>query len=293
MAAGAEGDMRVAPGNAEQAEHWNADEALHWVAQQERYGAMLEPFGELVLEGAALRSGDDVLDVGCGCGDTTLTAARAATTGTALGVDLSEPMLTRARERTKREGLTNARFEQGDAQIHPFPDAGLDVALSRFGVMFFEDPHAAFANIARALRPAGRLSFACWQGLEANEWLMVPGVAVAAHVPLPDLGEPDAPGMFALGDRDRVAGILAGAGFADIDIEAAAPPLLIGGGGTLDDAVTFMREGGIGQALLADAEPEEAERAVEAVRDALKPYVTPRGVELGSAVWIVNSRRPT
>lgn len=291
MAVDGEGHLRVAPGNAEQAEHWNADEAQHWVAQQERYGAMLAPFGELVLEAAAIQPADDILDIGCGCGDTTLTAARTASSGSALGVDLSEPMLARARQRARDEGITNARFERGDAQVQPFEAAGSDVALSRFGVMFFEDAHAAFANVARALRPSGRLSFVCWQPLEANEWLMVPGVAAAAHVPLPDLGEADAPGMFAFGDRDRVLGILTGAGFADVDIEPAGPPLLIGGGGTLDEAVTFVRESGIGQTLLADADAAAAERAVDAVRAALEPYVSPRGVELGSAVWIVSARR--
>lgn len=283
--------LRVAPGNAEQAEHWNADEAVHWVAQQERYGAMLAPFGALVLEAAALRPTDDVLDIGCGCGDTTLAAARAATAGSALGVDLSEPMLARARERAREEGLANVRFEQGDAQVHNFAEAGLDVALSRFGVMFFADRAVAFGNVARSLRRGGRLAFVCWQELGANEWMMVPGMAAAAHVPLPDLGEPDAPGMFALADRDRVVGILTEAGFGDVTIEPAGPSLLVGGGGTLDDAVAFMRESGIGQALLADAEPDAARRAMEAVRDALAPYVTPRGVELASAVWIVQGRR--
>ncbi|HUF83476.1 MAG TPA: methyltransferase domain-containing protein [Acidimicrobiia bacterium] len=291
MAAGAARDMQVAPGNTEQAEHWNADEAHHWVAQQARYGAMLAPFGELVLETAALQSGDDVLDIGCGCGDTTLAAARAADDGSALGVDLSEPMLVRARERAQKEGATNVRFELGDAQVHPFPDTAFDVALSRFGVMFFENPNAAFANVARALRPSGRLSFVCWRELEANEWLMVPGVAVAEHVPLPDLGEPNAPGMFAFAASDRVAGILTDAGFADVDIEAAVLPLLVGGGGTLDDAIAFMRDSGIGRTLLADAEPAAAERAFDAARAALEPYATPRGVELGSAVWVVRARR--
>ena len=291
MATGGESDVLVAPGNAEQAEHWNADEAHHWVAQQERYGAMLAPFGDLVLEAAGIHRGDDILDIGCGCGDTTLAAARATTSGSALGVDLSEPMLERARERARAEGLTHVRFERGDAQVHRFPEAEFDAALSRFGVMFFGDPRAAFANVGRSLRPSGRLAFVCWQALEANEWLMVPGLAAAAHVALPDLGEPDAPGMFALADSDRVAGILTDAGFAEIGIDTAGPPLRIGGGGTRDDAVTFMREGGIGQALLADAEPAAAERAIAAVRDALEPYVTPRGVELGSAVWVVRARR--
>ncbi|MGQ0803257.1 MAG: class I SAM-dependent methyltransferase [Actinomycetota bacterium] len=291
MTAGSQEPRRVAPGNAEQAEHWNADEAHHWVSHQERYGAMLAPFGELVLDAAALEVSDEVLDIGCGCGDTTLAAARVVADGGALGVDLSAPMLARAQERAREEGLANTRFEQADAQVHPFPEANLDVALSRFGVMFFEDPTAAFANVARALRPAGRLSFVCWRELEKNEWLMVPGAAAAAHVALPDLGPPDAPGMFALADRDRLAGTLTDAGFEDVNIDGASPPLVIGGGGSLDDAVTFMREGAIGRTLLADAELDAAARAVDAVRAALSPYVTSRGVELASAVWVVRARR--
>ena len=283
--------MQVALGNVEQAEHWNADEAGHWVAEEERYRAQLAPFGELVLEAADLMPGDDVLDIGCGCGDTTLAAARTVSNGAALGVDISEPMLARARERAREEGVTNVRFERGDAQVHPFHEAGSDVALSRFGVMFFEDAQAAFANVARALRPSGRLCFVCWQALEANEWLMVPGLAVAAHIPLPDLGEPDAPGMFALADRDRVAAMLTSAGFVDIGIDGADPPMLIGGGGTLDEAVTFMHESGIGQTLVAEADPDAVPAALDAVRDAFEPYVTLRGVELGSAAWVVTARR--
>lgn len=131
----------------------------------------------------------------------------------------------------------------------------------------------------------------CWRELDRNEWLLVPGMAAAVHVPLPDLGAPDAPGMFALADRDRVAGLLAEAGFEDVTVEAAGPPLVIGGGGTVDEAVTFLREGAIGQALLADADPDAAARAVDAVREALAPYATPRGVELGSAVWIARGVR--
>jgi SAM-dependent methyltransferase len=291
MAPGGTGDAEVAAGNVGQAEHWSADEANHWVIEEKRYSGQLAPFGELVLEAAELLPADDILDIGCGCGDTTLAAARTANDGTALGVDISEPMLARARERAREEGVTNARFEQGDGQVHPFQAAGADVALSRFGLMFFEDAQAAFANIARALRPSGRLSFVCWQALEANEWLMVPGLAVAAHIPLPDLGEPGAPGMFALADRDRVAAMLTSAGFVDIGIDSAEPSMLIGGGGTLDEAVTFMREGGIGKALLAEADPAVVPAALDAVRDSLEPYVTPRGVELGSAVWIVRARR--
>jgi SAM-dependent methyltransferase len=155
--------------NDEQARYWNGDEAAHWLVQEERYERMLAPFTDHLLTSASI-----------------------------LGVDVSAAMLRQAARRTQEEGLANVRFEHGDGQVHRFTPGAGDVALSRFGVMFFADPAAAFANIARGLRPGGRLVFVCWQNLADNEWIMVPGAAAAQHVALPPLDDPTAPGPFSL-----------------------------------------------------------------------------------------------
>src|SRR5437773_4952744 len=160
--------------NTAQAQAWNGDQGRHFVAENARHERMLETHTARLLEAAKIQRADSVLDVGCGCGETTMRAARAAWRGHALGVDLSAVMLAEARRLAASEGIGNAGFEQADAQTHPFPAAGFDVALSRFGVMFFDDPPAAFANIAAALRRGGRLAFVCWQEPGRIEYLTVP-----------------------------------------------------------------------------------------------------------------------
>ena len=200
--------------NTEQAEHWNTGPGVaHWVANQARYDRMHAPFTALILDAAALRPGGNVLDVGCGCGGTTLAAARLVAPGQALGLDLSGPMLARAQADAEAAGLANAVFQQGDAQVHPLEPATFDTVISRFGVMFFADPVAAFANIRSATRPGGRLVFACWQPLAANQWMLVPGAALAEHLPPPAPAPADGPGMFAFADPDRLRPILAAAGW--------------------------------------------------------------------------------
>ena len=145
--------------NDEQARHWNSDEASHWVTHQADHDRMLAPFTGMLLDAAMLSPGDRVADVGCGCGATTRAAAQAVAPGPVLGVDLSAPMLAQARADARAAGLANAVFEQADAQVHPFGDGSFDTVISRFGIMFFSDPVAAFANLRRATRPGNRLTF--------------------------------------------------------------------------------------------------------------------------------------
>jgi SAM-dependent methyltransferase len=279
--------------NHEQAEHWNSEEADHWITHRGRYDQLLEPFADMLLEAVALEAGDRVLDVGCGCGATTLAVARVTAPAPVVGVDLSAPMLTQARADADRAGLRNARFEQADAQVHPFDAAAFDTVISRFGMMFFADPTAAFTNLRRATRPGGRVVFACWQGLTANEWLLVPGAALAHHVALPDLGAPGAPGapgMFALADPERTRAVLTQAGWRDISITGRHARIHIGGCGTLDDALEFLRTGSIGRTVLRDVDADTAADALAAVREALAPYLTDDGVRLDAAVWLVTAR---
>jgi SAM-dependent methyltransferase len=273
--------------NRDQIEYWNSDEARRWVDQQWRYDAMLEPYARRLLGAAEIAPDERVLDVGCGTGTTTLAAAVGARD--VLGIDIAESMIARARDQARERGLQNARFEVADAQTAIF-EADYDVVISRFGVMFFDDPVAAFANLRTALRRNGRTVFVCWQNIAGNEWVLVPGTAAAAHVPPRDVGESGAPGPFALGDAERLRAYLTGAGFGDVGIEPLAESILLGGGGTLDDAVDFFRSTSMARTLFAEASPDEVARAIEAVREAMAPYQTPEGVRLGTAAWLVHAR---
>lgn len=277
--------------NTDQAEHWNSsDDVAHWVGQQERYDRMLEPFTDMILRAAAPRPGDRLLDVGCGCGATTLAAAPLIAPGEAVGLDLSGPMLARARDRAQKAGLRNAVFEQGDAQVHALEPAGFGTVISRFGTMFFADPVAAFANLRSATRPGGQLVFVCWQPRADNQWLLVPGAALAEHVPPAAVPGPgDGPGMFAFADPDRLSPILAEAGWRDVEITPEQLPILVGGGGSLEDAVGFLRAGSIGRTALAGADAGTVDRAIASVRAALAPYAHADGVRLGAAVWLVRA----
>jgi SAM-dependent methyltransferase len=274
--------------NTEQAAHWNDRDATgDWVTHQERYDRMLEPFTDLILDAIALTPGNRVLDVGCGCGATTLAAARNVAPGTALGVDLSVPMLARARQNAQNAGLTNTSFEEGDAQVYRF-GAVFDAVISRFGVMFFADPVAAFANLRTATRPGGRLAFACWQPLLANEWLAVPAGALLEHIPPPDFGDPHAPGMFALAEPDRTIGILDHAGWREVSVTPWRTSILVGGG-TLEDAIAFLQARSVGRRILDSADAPTQARAIQAVREALGRHADADGVQLGAAVWLVQA----
>jgi SAM-dependent methyltransferase len=277
--------------NTDQAEHWNSGEDLaHWLTNEARYDRMNEPFAALILAAAQLRPGSHVLDVGCGCGGTTIAAARVIAPGQAVGLDLSGPMLARARVTAEAAGLRNAVFQQGDAQVHPLEAARFDVVISRFGTMFFADPVAAFANIRSATRPGGRLAFVCWQPLPAQQWLLVPGTALAEHVPLPaGFGSGDGPGMWAFSDPDRPREILAAAGWRDIEITAEHASLLVGGGGSVEEAVEFIRTGSMGRMMLAGADARTFDRAVASVRTALVPYAAADGVRMNAGVWLVQA----
>lgn len=291
-------DQRQARGtdagvNAAQAEAWNGDEGRYWVKHRERHEAMQRRFTPRLLKAADIPEDGRVLDIGCGCGATTRAAAKRAVNGQVLGVDLSGPMLDEARRLATEEGLTRSRFEQADAQECLFPDGAFDVVLSRFGMMFFADPQEAFANIARTLRPAGRLAFLCWRSVGENEFLVVPFGAIAQHVPLPDLGGPEDPGPFSLADPDRIRQLLGGAGFGAITVEPVSEPMWIGA--DVDDVVTYQLGTPMARSMLAsvvdDETSQKAVAAVDALRDALAGHQGPDGIELGGAAWLVTAVR--
>ncbi|MEV7095381.1 class I SAM-dependent methyltransferase [Amycolatopsis sp. NPDC051045] len=220
---------------------------------------------------AAVHPGEDVLDVGCGTGESTRQAAEDG--GTALGVDVSAPAITRARE------LGGAAFEVADAQTHPFPSAAFDVVLSRFGAMFFADPPAAFANLARALRPGGRLVLLVWQERDRNEWYSVLHDAVAPGTPAPPAGP-----HFSLGDPDRTRALLEGAGFAEVAFTELRDPVCYG-----PDAATAC-EFALGLLDVKQLFAAGDEQSVSRLRNAFAARETPEGVLLGARTWIVTAR---
>lgn len=230
--------------------------------------------------------GESVLDIGCGCGQTSLELAqRVGPTGRVVGVDISEPMLKRARERADHAKQKNAEFVRTDAQVHPF-STEFDLLFSRFGVMFFDDPGAAFVNLANALKPGGRLTFLCWQGIEHNPWLRVPLMAVADHIELPPPPPPESPGPMAFANVDRLEALFADAGFEGIESEAFRTEVLLAGGSSLEAATQFLLEIGPVGRIASEAPPETRHRIRNAVRDAIAPSAGPNGVTLGAGMWI-------
>ncbi len=281
--------LEAAGPNAEQITYWNEQGGPRWVKLQEDLDRQLASFGHVVMDRLAIGTGERVLDVGCGCGETALELGRrVGATGSVLGVDISAVMLERARERGA--GAPNVRFVVADAQTHAFPPASFDVVFSRFGVMFFQDPRAAFANLQAALAPGGRLGFHCWKALPENSWMTVPLFAALQHVPPPTPPPPDAPGPFAFADPERVRGILESAGFAEIGFEARNEAMGVGSG-SLDEAADFALQMGPASIAIREATPETIAKVRASVREALAPYQTADGVRLATASWVVTARR--
>ena len=276
----------VDPSNAEQARAWDGDEGTFWTERADHFDRSIAEHHEPFLAAADIGSADDVLDVGCGTGQTTRDAARAAAAGSALGVDLSSRMIDYARKRAAEEGVGNAAFVQADAQIRPFEPASFDVAISRTAAMFFGDLVAAFRNIGRALRPGGRLTLLTWQPLPENEWLRELSSAFAAGRDLP-APSADAPGPFALSDPERVRSVLGAAGFADVGLEASIHDMWFGT--DVDDATTFIL--GVLGWMLQGLDDDGRARALEVLRDTLSAHESAAGVTFGSAAWTIRARR--
>lgn len=276
--------------NPSQFDSWNGDSGHRWVARADERDDVLAPVADALMAVAAPAAGMHVLDIGCGCGATTLTAAaRVSRDGFATGIDLSAPMLELARTRAATGNVANIAFVHGDAQTHPFEPESFDLAISRFGTMFFSEPEAAFANIAGALRPGGRLCLATWQPLMANEWLVVPGAALLQHTELPT-ANPDEPGMFAQSEPDIVTATLLATGLTDVSLDAVEVTFTLGP--TVDAAVDYLADSGPGRLLLEsipDGPPREA--AVADVRDVLAGHHHNGTIRLGGGIWIITATR--
>ncbi|MFE5245064.1 MULTISPECIES: class I SAM-dependent methyltransferase [unclassified Streptomyces] len=265
------------------AEAWNGPLGRHWAAHAERYDAMLAPFDAALFEAAALGAADRVLDIGCGTGGTSRAAARLAPRGRVTGVDISEPLVERARALTDRARDGDVTFELGDAQVHPFEPGGFDLAISRGGVMFFADHVTAFRNIRRALRPAGRLVFVCPRpappdGGEREALARLASLTGGDHA----VNTPVAEAMASLSDPDRTGAVLDSAGFEDISSKPVAAATRWGA--DAEDAADFFVSRSQGPPV------PDATRA--AIADVFRPYETPGGVLLGAGIWVVSARRP-
>jgi ubiquinone/menaquinone biosynthesis C-methylase UbiE len=264
------------------------------------YDAELRRHNEVLRRACGIRFRDHVLDIGCGAGQTTRQAARTARAGSALGVDVSAPAIERARELARAQELRNVAFEHGDAQVYRFPQERFDLAMSRFGTMFFDDPAAAFANISRALRPAGRLVMMVWQAGERNEWDVAIRQSLGGRQALGGRQTPGGrqalaavasggPDPFSLADPPTVTQILEAAGFADVTFTDVCEPVYFGP--DVAAALDWVRGFRCTSETLTRLDPAAAARAVRRLRAALAAHTSDDGVWFDSRAWIVTAHR--
>ena len=274
--------------NADQIAYWNGPGGQHWADRQQTQDILLTPVSEVLIDRAGPRSGERIIDVGCGCGAVAIALAeKVGPTGRVLGIDISAPMLGRARQMAPAGAPVD--FVLADATVYPFEPASFDLLVSRFGVMFFAEPAPSFANMRKAMRPAGRLTFACWREPRDNPFFMAPLQAVYKHVPkLPPLA-PDDPGPFAFASEARVTGILGKAGFTDIAMERCDLALDIAVGRGLDAAVESALEIGPASRALDGQPPDLRAAATDSIREALAAFAKGQSVPLPASIWIVTA----
>ena len=279
-------DLPVASTNTAQLAAWDGDEGDYWATHADQYDAAVAGYHQPLLELAGIGHTDSVLDIGCGTGRTTRDAARRAAAGSAMGIDLSAHMLDVARSKAQHEGVQNAVFVHGDAQIYLFEPESFDVALSRTGTMFFGDPAAAHANIRRALRPGGRLAVAVWQPRSENEWFtsFVQALSAGRQLPHPP---PGAPNPFSLGEPKHAKALLMAAGFEGIAFHEASRAMIFGA--TAQAAYDFV----LGQLgwLVANLDETSRQIALKALMRTMQEHQTADGVQFGFAMWLISARR--
>lgn len=273
--------------NADQQAFWNGVGGNIWVERQAHTDMVLVPLTDALLASAAPRTGEHVLDLGCGCGASTADFARAVgPQGRVTGYDISGPMLTEAKRRSEAAGLANLDWRQEDpasATLDPY-----DLLVSAFGAMFFGDPVAAFAHIRSAIAPGGRMVLLCWRPLAENPWMQVPMNAVLPHIPPRPQGNPDAPGMFAFSDPKRVAALLTKAGWATPRFEKVDAQLDIAAGRGLEQAVVQSTMIGAVNSWLRPQPDEVKVAATASIGEALAPYSDGDNVKLPGAAWLIS-----
>jgi SAM-dependent methyltransferase len=282
-------DQSTTSPNADQITYWNARAGNTWASMQKRLDAQIGSIGLKAMDALALREGEHVIDIGCGCGTTSFEIARrVGASGRVEALDISRPMLEVARREAGHNHVHNVTFIEADAQTYAFEAAAHDALYSRFGVMFFSDPVAAFRNLLAALKPkSGRLAFVCWRPLKENPWMEIPLKAAMQHLPPQEAPDPLAPGPYAFADAERVKRILIEAGFVNV---LAAPHDQKVSIGQLDEAVEHCtRVGPLGRLLLEY--PDAVAAVTETLRRTLHDYETDGLVRMHAAVWIVSARR--
>ena len=281
------------PANAEQAAYWNELTGPKWVQHQVAIDRRLEPLNAILSERGAIAKGQQVMDLGCGTGALALhLAERVGPGGAVLGVDLSAPMLALAERRRDEGDYAQLRLRQLDAQTHAFDPGAFDALASRFGVMFFSDPVAAFGNLWRALRPGGRLAFVSWAPIEANPWFEIPMAIGVRWLGPPDPQPPRAPGPFAFSEPAYVRHILSAAGFADVAIELLAT--VLPGAKSAADEAEFVQNMGLLARLIREREPDAptVRRIVAEIAERFRPFETDAGVRVPASVHCVTAVRP-
>ncbi len=275
--------------NADQIAYWNGPAGGRWADRQAAQDILLGPVADILIDRAKPVSGERVIDVGCGSGATAIAFGRkVAPSGHVFGIDVSNPMLERARASAPKDLPID--FVLADATVYPFDPQSVDLLASRFGVMFFADPVLSFTNMRKALRPSGRLAFACWREPRENPWMLAPLQAVYKHVPkLPPQG-PEDPGPFAFASEERVNRILSAAGFTNIAMEPCPLSLDIAIGGGLDAAVQSVLGIGPSNRALEGQPAEIRAAAIQSIREMLTPLAKGNTVPLAGSIWIVTAR---
>ena len=278
--------------NSEQIAEWNGALGERWAAMQREIDGIVVPFGVAALKAAAPQPGERVIDIGCGCGDTSIELARmVGASGAVLGIDVSQPMLAVARSRGTLEKHAHVTFREGDASQAELP-GNTDLLFSRFGVMFFGQPSQAFSHLRKSLRRDGRCVFVCWRTPRDNAWAMTPLSAARAAMGItPAPADPDAPGPFAFADTERLRAILSGAGFDAIDVQRFDAAVFLGA--TPRSAAEGAVRIGPTSRLVREVGVEHLPVILEAVERTLAPLSAPDGhVSLNGSTWIVSATNP-
>lgn len=274
-------------------EDWTGEVGDRWLAHAETFESMISPAGQALLDFAAFGMDEKVVDIGCGCGATSFEIANAVgADGTVLGFDIALQLIREAKKRAELKHAGNISFAVGDAETDMVAGQPYDRLFSRFGVMFFRDSAAAFANMRSWLKPGGKLDFACWAGPEENPWMGIIGQIVGQHIEMPQ-ADPDGPGPFRFADKERVRGILTQAGYANIKLTSWHGESLLGGyGATPQSAVEFVLGGLDMRAAIMAQNPDALEAVRSELLDAVQPYHQDNAIRMGAGIWLVSAVNP-